>query len=1308
MNRFLHRKKDRALDDNVAAVKKTKKGKKGMPEPKLELDVAAALPTTDDFRTSLIMPSLSTRFSMLREQDDPSSKIGKASDDSVLIPKRQSRLHEFGFVPGGLSDIAEVSSINGSLNGSIRPPFANERQNSFDSQSPADDNGGSMMSRARPGEGNVLFGGRQKIYMISNTGSSKSLGRALYDDDVSQSTFQKLRAQEREKARLAMEGGEKADETPQATPASPTKDELSSPSVSDFNQRRETSSSTNSGTANTRASTAATSIASQGANAIAVSSSPALPSAAPATSPTTEANPLNRSTTKARRMYETGLDQHIYDQQSSALNRLNSIQRTRAPTGRSTPPLLYSQTRSATNLNDRFNRSASTRTASPTQMGSPLLSRQDTQSSSSSPVVSRPHSPPLSPLASDSDEAHALHSALQPNDRGKATAMGAFNKPKQAFSEQQYAERLKRMQQEREPVGPKLDKPPKPSLRERAALEQRKRAEAGVTERQRSNTADRTEAPSAFSVFQNATNQLKSPTKKTELPQKPEPSPQDNTPPDSQKGGTFFTSPHSSDDEEEPKKKIDIMRRLENIPAANRPAPPILDHPALRSRSSSRAPEAEHPALRSHSQSRAAPTQQHDPMPSPKGPSLPNSDSTAKAGNGPDVDSPTLGPENGGLGGLIRQHLRGISNVSSDYGDDNQIVQSPPLPMPIAPLSVRTQDFQRRQPNSESDTPAHSSYSHSNPWDLDDIENPYYGEGDSISSVSPVDAHKQKTGVTGNTQQTNAQARNRSASQDDGAPQWEKDIKKSTHQRDLSSATQEEHDAFQRELAQRRRAIEENLRTNSDENSRSVSPAPSAAAGGGGLKNALSMLRSKSSRESFALREDPREQERSNKAMRMLGIGTGSANASSTSLSRMNHNQDRWEQDEDRVGRIPTTRQKPIRVLEQSEQDARREFEQRLQRTATDESSRDTKSKGRSPPASSKSSTRARSSSELSSGRSRSRGGRYRDDLEQAMVEGMGSRSTVYPPNPPSAPSMPGYVANPTQPLTAERPSLDSQNSRMRSRSNSRATAAAGFLQPIQTGPGAMNGSSPRLSPAGNSPKPPFSPGLPVSPRPSPGAPSPNMNAFRPQASPVPAFAVNNTPPVSGTSTPVTPGFNSNGNPLGPVSKSTAMLRKKSIAKTDISEPIFVSATSVMDTVDLPAGASLKNGMDLVAPPVPPINPMRRRFGFGRTEPHHDPAIHTLSTPHAPFADPQRTNSSDALSSQATNPISEARQRLRKTSSEGHSLHGTAQSHAQLPASTGPSPAMPSTPRFGRTGSSPPRPINDRPMVQRPMDGSMF
>jgi hypothetical protein len=154
-------------------------------------------------------------------------------------------------------------------------------------------------------------------------------------------------------------------------------------------------------------------------------------------------------------------------------------------------------------------------------------------------------------------------------------------------------------------------------------------------------------------------------------------------------------------------------------------------------------------------------------------------------------------------------------------------------------------------------------------------------------------------------------------------------------------------------------------------------------------------------------------------------------------------------------------------------------------------------------------------------------------------------------------------------------------------------------------------------------------------------------------------------------------------------------LRKKSVAKADISDPIFLSTTSVIDTINLSAAASLRNGVEQAPPPVPPINPMRRRFGFGRPA-TDDPAIQ-IGTPNPPFADAMRTNSTDALPSQIPQP----RGNLRKISSEGKSLHGMSQTQV------GASPAMSAMPFKGRNGS-PPRPINTQPMTQQNMDGGMF
>ena len=70
--------------------------------------------------------------------------------------------------------------------------------------------------------------------------------------------------------------------------------------------------------------------------------------------------------------------------------------------------------------------------------------------------------------------------------------------------------------------------------------------------------------------------------------------------------------------------------------------------------------------------------------------------------------------------------------------------------------------------------------------------------------------------------------------------------------------------------------------------------------------------------------------------------------------------------------------------------------------------------------------------------------------------------------------------------------------------------------------------------------------------------------------------------------------------------RSNGVLRKKTISKADISEPSLISFTSNVDTVDLPEGASLKNGMD-EPPPVPPINPRRRATkGIFRLGPRKD------------------------------------------------------------------------------------------------------
>ncbi|KAJ2978286.1 hypothetical protein NUW58_g7544 [Xylaria curta] len=302
MNRF--RTKRRAKDEDAVprpsqdsessmSFRGFRKGKKPQEPERKEIDLATALPSTDDFRTSLLMTGLSARFSMLREQDDPNTKIGKASDDSVLFPNRQSRIDLASF--RGLGDIAEVESIKAAS------PFA--RMDSYHSDDAESLKAGSIMSRAKPTEGNNLFGGRQKIYKIPvSAGSSKPGdggmgGRALYDDDVAQSAFQRWRRAEKERE-LSQDQPDESDAHDDQRPGSTELDvsRSESPAFSNYNRKRETSSTVSSAPSIARHSSAATSI---------TSSQPA-PSIKDWQPPSGYSSGPERSVTRTRRLYETG------------------------------------------------------------------------------------------------------------------------------------------------------------------------------------------------------------------------------------------------------------------------------------------------------------------------------------------------------------------------------------------------------------------------------------------------------------------------------------------------------------------------------------------------------------------------------------------------------------------------------------------------------------------------------------------------------------------------------------------------------------------------------------------------------------------------------------------------------------------------------------------------------------------------------------------------------------------------------------------------------------------------------------------
>ncbi|KFY60656.1 hypothetical protein V496_05269, partial [Pseudogymnoascus sp. VKM F-4515 (FW-2607)] len=413
------------------------------------------------------MTGLSARFSMLREQDDPKSKIGKASDDSVLFPNRQSRLNDFGFTPQGLSDIAEV----GSIRESTRRPFALDRMDSFQSSAGSSETDAqeSIMSRGKPAEGNNLFGGRQKIYKIpmggsasmkslNGTGESSGLGgRALYGDDVSQSAFQKLKEREREERER--ENERRSQEEAYRSESPPA----------GYNRNRETSSTTSSGPNGTRISTAATSVTSQRTPSVTGQSS----------APTTPAVPgPERSFTKTKRLYETGLDQHLHTQQFSAANRLDNLSRQGRNLGARSPSPAGSPIPSPLEQGQSSNTGRQPRVplSNPTSPigGFDFGTTKPTPKDALKPLVT---TPPLSSPVSETDDKSAL--PIQPNDKGKATALGAFAKPVQPYDERKYTQRQLQMQQGRETPPLRKHAPPPSFLPNAASQDAAPRNRAG-------------------------------------------------------------------------------------------------------------------------------------------------------------------------------------------------------------------------------------------------------------------------------------------------------------------------------------------------------------------------------------------------------------------------------------------------------------------------------------------------------------------------------------------------------------------------------------------------------------------------------------------------------------------------------------------------------------------------------------------------------------------------------------------------------------------------------------------------------------
>ncbi|MCJ1355677.1 MAG: hypothetical protein MMC33_005669 [Icmadophila ericetorum] len=1201
-----------------------RRNKKPKAEPKKEIDLSTALPSNEDFRTSLLMPNLSARFSMLREQDDPNSKLGKANDDSVLFPKRQSRMNLFNLNQDNLGDIAEVAS----LSGSIRPPFAYPRSNSYasgDGYGTDDDSqSGSVLSRARPGEGNKFFGGRQKIYKIPVTGenggqdnglggSSRALrGRAVYDDDVALSAFQFQLETEKEDTPI----NEYSERT------SRDNERPRSPPPAGYNQNRETSSSTTSGPSNGHISTAATSFTSQSAASYHGAS---FYTGSSSTKQSPTASPIERTGTKTKRLYGQALEQQMQEQQSSAMHRLDSIQRQRV-----LPGMPYqrkvAKSQSATSLNERYQKSgpvysSQMRVGSPTP---PNMSGFDLGLNEHMPSLTGREgqpvfgsSPPLSPPLSPHMDSQTFLASIEPNDLGKATLSGGFNKPNQQYNEQQYAQRQLQLHQTREPS------PPKPAPRTDLPLEWIGRS------RKNSSASD---LAHKYSVPQHVNDMP--------LNIVPERSSQD--------GNTFLAGSNSdSESERNPSPELPMLRPsvYQN---SSRIAHDASVPTALRSLRYEH--DDRHPAFQIGIANQTFMDLSEEP--SSDGVSQLSTDKSSEGTvtaveSKESVDSPTLPPAGPGLSGMIRAHLRNDSGQSSIY--PNSPSQSS--------FDFRSSDINPDQRKSDANPTQDAEHRSSlkNSWEKPESADP---TPLSIRAKAMLDqAAALRTGspkvqqVLGTFPETKAQqvlggeAPRRSA--DSTTTSWQDQLKgHSSHTRGGSTETAKEREAFASEVAERQKRIQESLKSFVETDSRCASPMPGTRKEDPSPIRAgiASHLLKKASRGSLVGRS-----ENPSKAMKMLGLATPQSNGISThnlpNSTLQEFNEDRNPNGNESKSKKSKPRPGPYR--------------ERFRGPGANTERKNALGTRNPPPLTMRPhhATGDRPNTEFSPTSPRM------NDLSQRPRTEVRVR--------PSPPQDSSQRTSPT------RPSLDSPSGREmqpeRSQPERSQSAMAGRIRSnSKTTPGYFDQRG--LLPIHTDWQQNYNGPLSQVPKGSPlGAMySPSSSTYQ-----------DTSPALSTVSSPTMV-------PAGafPSTARVPAARKRSINKQDISEPTFMSSTSSVTTIDLPPGASLKNGMGKVdyssPPPVPPFNPRRRRpanplFSFGRsdTSRNHPQAQTQFSQQHMTSptsAPPNRqtrnlsvpTEEQSTFSADESEPRFKPRHRIRKSSSEGGNLAAKARAHALM------------------------------------------
>ena len=1265
---------------------------KAAPESRPEINIAAALPASEDFRTSLLMPNLSARFSMLREQDDPLSKIGKANDDSVLFPKRASRLDLFK--GHGLSETTDPDCFRGS----IRRPFASTRTQSYGSAG-YDTDDGSVMSRSRPGEGNTMFGGRQKIYKIpvGGSGSVKKFGakdddelpsgvnmggKALYESDIAMSAFQRLREEERQERERASSEHLQSSKEP---------DRDGSPPLAKYNRNRETTSSTNSGLSQPRMSTAATSVASQ--RSIYNENMGSFPTHALSASTQPSSAGSDRPFPKtSRRLYKQDLEQHMHEQQSSAMHRLESLNRLRSNAGGS-GTRGPQQSRSATGLNDRYQRGGPLYTSTGFRAGSPPLSstpprmeefdlglvtgQAGNNLADSGYGRSPPLSPPMSPSHDQNNPDTTFLAALEPNDLGKATASGAFNKPRLQFDEQQYKERQIRLLEGRNTPSPQLIRPFSPqalSIDEQTAGRSRNNSLG--------STLSRTESVKQSWEHNRDDRALRA---VPERESKGSSHPTDEHPTNTVKERNFLAERSSSDVAES---ASDAEPNFQLPPSTSKF--PIFSHPMPQAK-----PAESKQELNFDLDAHVATSAAEETTFGSRGHLSESTITQSKENNnvnGFHADSPTLGAVSvpNGLSGLVHAHLRNDSGQSSIYPEDYPASDR-------SHVQVRQSIFGHE-----------SALNHSRQGSKDEScgNGEYWAkerrgsEQSSIVAPPPLSfaaRHilQQATAMRDNQQYPNAQQMlandkaqrilggdaPRSSHSRNNSTNWQDQLN-AHHTRVGSTETQHEREGLANEMAERRRRLQASLKTYVEDNSRSPSPAPFVRPQDDGPakpKHPFGKLK-KTSRGSLV-----GKQERPSKAIKMLGMRPGEAgNDASQPPPDMFMGRSQFHDRAMPLSKKPSPPRTPQELRHHPDNSST--YRPRIPNSGRNQ---ENFAQRISPPPSKP-------------------GSSYSDNFEKPF----GSGNDNYP-----LPGVEWSRVNGSNPVTAAighesrnlqnspRPLDETLDGMIRNglpptRRSQSAMSQRHPMSPIERSQSAMGGrlrsNSKPVSPSYFEPRvaPPGAPYM-INPKqfsrvPPPGTPY-MINPKTPSRSPA---AHQNRHRAESTATsnesrPSTSSMTSSPSTMIPPQISPSypynrpgQARKRSINKQDISEPTFISCTSSVDTVNLPPGASLSNGMDSPSPtrgpppPIPARDSRRKRTqtflqALGRSEKPSETSL-TEPTPNPQEEDPYEERSTFSADDEPS-ATSKIRQRLRKSSSEG-GLNAKAARQAALQA---PSPAVP-------------------------------